>query len=163
MVDFRSSANKNTKEDNKVIMSLGTTLQTEREAFSRARGELQTDTSAMIVSVVSKIEQLQKDLAAENEIMDKLVAKTEKVMVLSLKLNYANKHLDDLKTEKVVIKRCISEINQYMHRMVETRDSLLNVSIRQNLLEKLQPVFDMFNQIKGVSKVDSLPKQGGEC
>lgn len=103
----------------------------------------------MIVSVISKIEQLQKDLATENAIMDKLAAKTKKANVLSLKLNYVNKHLDDLESEKAVIKTRVSEINQYMNHMVETRDSILTVLVCQHLTEKLKPIFSMLNCNKG--------------
>lgn len=65
----------------------------------------------MTSSIVSKIEKLQADLATENAIMDKLSIKTEKVKVLSTKLSYATKHLDDLASEKAVIKSRVSDIN----------------------------------------------------
>lgn len=116
----------------------------------------------MIFIVISKIEQLQKDLATENAIMDKLAAKTKKVMVLSHKLNYVNKHLDDLESEKAVIKTCVSEINQYMNHMVETRDSILTIVVLQHLTENLKPIFDMWNRIECVSRGDALLKQAGE-
>lgn len=128
------------------------TLQVEREALSHVRGELKVHNSEMNASIVLKIEQLQKDLVAGNTIMDKLVAKTEKVKVLSLKLNYVNKHLYDLATEKVVIKSCVSEINQYLQCLVETWDCMLTVSVRQHIYEKFTPVFAMVNHIEGVSE-----------
>lgn len=94
--------------------------------------------------------------------MDKLSAKTEKVKVLSLKLNYVTKHLDDLLSKKVVIKTCDFEINQYFHRMLETRDSILTVSVCQHLTEKLKPVFSMLDRAC-ISEGDALPKQGRTC
>ncbi|CAI9272811.1 unnamed protein product [Lactuca saligna] len=47
-----------------------------------------------------------------------------------------------------------------MHKPVETRDSLLIVSVRQYLADKIKPVFSMLNKIEGVSDRDDLPKQG---
>lgn len=94
--------------------------------------------------------------------MDKFPIEIEKVKVLSLKINYANKHFDDLETEKVVIKSCVSEINQYLHHMLETRDSILTVLVHQHLSEKLKLVFAMLNHIEGVFEGDVLPKQAGE-
>lgn len=133
MADFRCSSDKNTKEANKVITSLRATLQTEWEAFSRVRGELQTDSSKMVDFGVSKIEQPQKDLATENTLMDTLAQKTEKVKVLSVKLSYTNKHMDHLVSETAVFWSCVSYINQYLHNLIETRDSMLTVSLRQHL------------------------------
>ncbi|CAI9303966.1 unnamed protein product [Lactuca saligna] len=49
-----------------------------------------------------------------------------------------------------------------MLRLVETRDSLVTVSVQQHLSDKLQPVFPMLNQIECVSGSGSLPKQGGD-
>ncbi|CAI9298949.1 unnamed protein product [Lactuca saligna] len=44
--------------------------------------------------------------------MDQLAEKAQKAKVLSIKLQYTNKHMDDLKSEKTIIKICVSEINQ---------------------------------------------------
>lgn len=156
--DFQSSADQNTEVANKVITSLGTNLSTNREALSRLRGELKADNSELNASIISKIEQLQKDLAAENAIMDKLATKNEKSKVLSIKLNYVNKHLDDLETKKASIRSCVSEINHYLQCLMETQHSMLIVSIRQHLSEKLTPEFGMLNRIEGVSEGDALLK-----
>ncbi|CAH1451764.1 unnamed protein product [Lactuca virosa] len=99
----------------------------------------------------------------ENKIMDKLAVKTEKVKDLSIHLENANKKLDALKSENVVIKSCIADVNLFLQNLVETRDSLLTVSVRQHLADKLKPVFSLMNHIKGVSESGSLPKQGGEA
>lgn len=93
--------------------------------------------------------------------MDKLVEKTEKAKKNSVKLHYRNKRVDDLESEKTILKSCVSEINKYMHRLVETRDSLLTISVCQHLSEKLQPVFSMLTRLEGVSESDALPKQEG--
>lgn len=95
--------------------------------------------------------------------MDQLAKKTQKAKVLLVKLQYANKHIHNLEYEKTVVKSRVSEINQYLQRLVETRDSVFTVSVRKHLLDKFQPVFSMLNQIKGVSGSGSLSKQRGEA
>lgn len=92
--------------------------------------------------------------------MDKLAQKIEKTKVLSVKLNYANLYLDDLESEKIVLKSCVLEVNEYLHHILDTRDSLLTVVVRQHLADKLKPIFAMLNRIEGVSECDVLPKQG---
>lgn len=123
--------------------------------------DLRVDNTELNTSILTKIEKLQIDLVAENKIMDKLVEKTEKAKKNSVKLHYRNKRVDDLESEKTILKSCVSEINKYMHRLVETRDSLLTISVCQHLSEKLQPVFSMLTRLEGVSESDALPKQEG--
>lgn len=144
-------------------MSLSSTLQTEREAFSRVHGKLQTDSTEMVAYIVSKVEQLQQDLATENTLMDTLSQKNEKVKVLSVKLSYATKRLDHMELEKVVFQSSVSNINQYLYSLIETRDSMLMVSVCQHLSEKLKPMFAMLNQLQGVLESSGIPKQGGEA
>lgn len=120
----------NTKGVSKVIISLGSTLQAEKEALSRVCSTIQLANSELNIGIESKIEKLQSDLVVENNLMDKLAQKTEKSKVLTLMLNYDNKHLDDLESEKAVVKSCVLDVKHYLHRLVETRDSLLSVSVR---------------------------------
>lgn len=143
-----------------MITSLSSTLHTEKEALSKVHSELKDDNMEMSASIVSKIEKLQAGLAIENQIMDKLAVKTEKAKVLSVQVAHANQQLDTLKTEKLVIKSCVADVNQYLQTLLETRDSLITVSIRQHLAEKLRLVFSILNRLKGVSALDALPKQG---
>lgn len=93
--------------------------------------------------------------------MDKLAQKTEKAKILSVKLQYATRHVDSLESENFFLKSCVSEVNQYLRSIIETCDSLLTVSVRQHLADKLKLFFAMLNIIEGVSEHDALPKQGG--
>lgn len=126
----------------------------------RIRSQIQVDNSALNIAIENKIEKLQADLATDNNLMDKLAQKTKKVKVLSVKLNYANRHLHDLGSEKIVLKSCVSDVNLYLQNLIEIRDSLLIVSVRQHLTKKLKPVFIMLKRIEGVSESDALLKQG---
>lgn len=111
MVDFQRSSYENTEALNKVIACVGSTLQTEKEALSCVRSEIQREYSELNTYGIDK---LQKDLSTENNLMNKPTQKTGKVKVLSVNLNYANKHLDDLESEKTVLKSCVSDVNQYL-------------------------------------------------
>lgn len=102
MANFRHSSDQNTIEANKVLTNLGTTLRSEKEALSRVHTDLRTDNAKMNASIVSKIEQLHNDLPAKNAIMDKLAQKTKKANVLSVKLHYKTKRLDDLESDKTI-------------------------------------------------------------
>ncbi|CAI9281062.1 unnamed protein product [Lactuca saligna] len=70
--------------------------------------------------------------------------------------------VDELNSEKVVIKSCVGDVNQYLQNLIETHDYLLTVSVRQHRADKLKLVFSMLNRIEGVLESDSLLKQGGE-
>ncbi|CAI9287624.1 unnamed protein product [Lactuca saligna] len=65
-------------------------------------------------------------------------------------------------TRKVVFGICISDINEYLQRLLETHDSILTISVGQHLFEKLKLVFRLLNQLEGVSRSSVIPKQGGE-
>ncbi|CAI9276276.1 unnamed protein product [Lactuca saligna] len=94
--------------------------------------------------------------------MVQLAEKTQKSKVLSIKMKIATKHVDDIDNERNIVKSCLSGINQYPLRLVETPNSLFTVSVRQQLSDKLQLVFVMPNQIECVSGSEDFPKQGGE-
>lgn len=86
MAEFRSSTDSNTEAMNKVITRFWTSLKAKKEAFSIVFSKIKQDNIELNASVVSKIEKLQSDLAAENNLMDKLAEKTAKAKVLLVKL-----------------------------------------------------------------------------
>lgn len=138
------------------------TIQLEKEVLSKVCSALRVDNAKISASNVSKIDNLQEDLPTENVIIDKLSQKTKKAKVLSVKLNYATTSLDHLEYEKKLYRSCISDINQYLQSLVETHHSMLPISVRQQLSEKLMPVFTLLNRLEGVSGSSSLLKQGGD-
>lgn len=79
-----------------------------------------------------------------------------------MKLKNATQHISTLEEERSLVKGCISKINHLLMRIIETCDSSLTVSFRQNLFEKIQHVFAMLNQIQGVSRSRDSAKQGGD-
>ncbi|CAI9284266.1 unnamed protein product [Lactuca saligna] len=85
----------------------------------------------------------------------------ENVEVFDARLFHANKEIEDLKSEKVVIKSWVADVNDHLHNLIKTCDSLLTFSVHQHLAKKLKPIFSILDRIKGVSE-SSIPKQRGE-
>lgn len=94
--------------------------------------------------------------------MDSLPIKIERVKVHSVKLENAEKQVKDLLTERAIMKSCISDITGLLLDFIETRDSMITISIRNHLNEKLRLVFAMLHRLQGVSDQTIVPKQGGE-
>ncbi|CAI9263909.1 unnamed protein product [Lactuca saligna] len=158
----KTSFESNTTKANAVITSLGSTLRTEKDALEQVLTSIQSTNTEFQSSLSSKIEKLHEDFAMENKIMDDLAVKTEKVKVLYVKLNHANKRIEDLLSEKVVMKSCITGVNSLLLNIIETIDSLITITVRKHLAEKHRSVFIMLNRLEGVSKSVAPPKQGGE-
>lgn len=107
MISFET----NTAKANAVIISLGNTLRTEKDALENVHTSNQSDNSELNTSISSKIEKLQDDLAIESKIMDALASKTTRVKVLSAQLTNANLQIDEIKFEKADMKSCIADVN----------------------------------------------------
>lgn len=58
------------------------------------------------------------------------------------------------------MKSCVAIVNDNLHNLIETHDSLLTISVSQYLSEKLKPILSMLDKIVGVL-ASSIPKQGG--
>ena len=86
MVEFRTSDDINIEAMNKVIAGFQTSLHAKKEALSLVLSQIKLNNTEQNAYVVLKIEKLQKDLAAKNNIMDKLAEKTEKAKILLVKL-----------------------------------------------------------------------------
>lgn len=61
------------------------------------------------------------------------------------------------------MKICVVDVNTLLSDIIETCDSLIMITVRKHLAEKLRHVFMMLNRIEGVLEFDTLPKQGGHC
>ncbi|CAI9282029.1 unnamed protein product [Lactuca saligna] len=97
-----------------------------------------------------------------SKIMDALDLKTEKVKVLTVNLDNVEKHVNDLLSEKVAMKSYIAEVIGMLSDIIETRDSMITITVKKHLAKKLRLVFAMLNRLEGVPESGSIPKQGGE-
>lgn len=92
--------------------------------------------------------------------MDALALKTEKVKILIIKLDNAEKQVNDLLSEKDAMKSYISEVNSMLSDIIETHDSMITVTVKKHLAEKFRHVFAKLNQLEGVPESGSILKQG---
>nr|KAJ0199186.1 hypothetical protein LSAT_V11C600300210 [Lactuca sativa] len=90
--------------------------------------------------------------------MDDLAIKIKKVKALTVKLEHADKQIIDLLCERVVMKSCVADVNELILDIIETRDSMITITVKKHLSEKLRSVFAMLNRLEGVSESNSIPK-----
>nr|KAJ0211212.1 hypothetical protein LSAT_V11C400205310 [Lactuca sativa] len=101
-------------------------------------------------------------LAVENKVVDELDKRTSQLKVHNLKLHTATQKLNDLKSEREVIRSSVGDVHLIPHHLLDAHDSILTISICHHLAEKLHPALDILSRIEGVSNTVVLPKQGGE-
>ncbi|CAI9286147.1 unnamed protein product [Lactuca saligna] len=105
-----------------------------------------------------KISKLQDDLDVERKIKDPLAVKTEKVKVLIVKLENAEKQVNHLLSGKEVMKSCIEDVTGMLSDIIETRDSMITITVKKHLAKKLSPVFPMLHRLEGVPEYSSILK-----
>lgn len=77
--------------------------------------------------------------------MDELAAKTMRVKVQSLKVSQAKKEIEELKSERAVVKSCVLDVNALLSNLIEAHDPLIPITIRWHLANKLRPSISMLN------------------
>lgn len=98
----------------------------------------------------------------ECNIMDALARKTEKVKVLDIKLQQFEKQVKDLLSERAIVRSFITYVTGFISNIIETRDSMISITVCKHLAERLSPVFTMLHRLQGISPQLSDQKQGGE-
>ncbi|CAI9283909.1 unnamed protein product [Lactuca saligna] len=114
MSAFQRSFDSNTTKSYEVISRLGSSLHTEKEKLKEVRTGLQIDNVELNSSITSKIVKLQDDLATESTIMDALTLKIEKLKVLNVKLENAEKKINELLSERAVVTSYVSAVNMLL-------------------------------------------------
>lgn len=82
--------------------------------------------------------------------------------MLSAKLEASEKRVNKLLSERAVMRSCIIDVTSMLSDIVETRDSLLTITVCKHLLEKVRPAFAMLHRLEGVPELGFILKQGGE-
>lgn len=162
MEKFQSTFEFNTVKANEDISSMGSTLKAEKAKHQKVRTCLKTDHAEINSSISSKISKLQDYLAMERKIKDALAVKTEKVNLWTVEFQNAEKRVNDLLSEKEAMKSCIANVNGLLSDIIKTHDSMITITMKKNLSEKLKPVFAMLHILEGVPESSSILKQGGE-
>ena len=94
--------------------------------------------------------------------MDELALRTTQLRAQIIKLKHAKSEIDELKSERAVMKSWSSDVNSLLSNLIEAHDSTLTITICRHLANKLRPAFALLNQIEGVPEAPVLSKQGGE-
>ena len=136
---LKEAAATNAKKVNSAIKSLSTSLRDEKDKFDSVRNILLADQVTLLSSITSRLDKLQVELAMENKIMDELACKNTLLKVHSIKLTQANKEIDYPKSERVVIKSCVSDVFAILSNLVNAHDLDLTLLVRNHLTEKLLP------------------------
>ncbi|KAL7604926.1 hypothetical protein Lser_V15G18168 [Lactuca serriola] len=155
-----ANATKTTLEP--IVQQLAKFVSTELTSFATLRQNISDDNSALRASIDARLAKLQEDLAAKNSLMDVLASKTTALKVKSTQLSNSEQQLEALRSEREVIKTCVSDVHAALSNILEAHDPILNHSVRRTLAEKLSPAMDLLSKIEGLTSFVSIPKQGGE-
>ncbi|KAL7592584.1 hypothetical protein Lser_V15G33726 [Lactuca serriola] len=94
--------------------------------------------------------------------MDELALKTTQLKTQTLKLNQAKKELEALRLKRSVVKSFVGDVHSILLHLLEAHDSILTISVRRHLADKLRTDLDILIRIKGLLESVVPSKQGGE-
>ncbi|XP_052625803.1 golgin candidate 5-like [Lactuca sativa] len=98
----------------------------------------------------------------ENGIMDELARRTNQLKLQTHKLRSAHAEIDDLKSEREVIKSSAADVHSILLHLIEGHDPLVTITTRRHLGDKLRPALDVLSRIEGVPVTGFQPQQEGE-
>lgn len=144
------------------ITKLEEAFAAEKQHFATLRQDIQKDNAALLSSLNERFTKLQADLAMENSVMDELALKTTQLKTKNLQLSQANHEVNQLRSERAVVKSCVLDIHAILSNVQEAHDPILTISVRRHLADKFRPALGMLSRIEGVSETMVPPKQAGE-
>nr|KAJ0211851.1 hypothetical protein LSAT_V11C400204640 [Lactuca sativa] len=162
MENIQTTFNSNTTAANEALKGLGSLFKSEKTKLHEICTGLNTDHETFQASISSHISKLQDELERQSSIKDSLSLKTEEENLLSTKLKASEKQINDLLSERAVMRSYIIDVTGMLSGILETRDSMLTITIRNHLLENVRPVFAMIHRLEGVSAQPFTQKQGGK-
>ena len=59
--------------------------------------------------------------------------RTTQLKTQTLKLNQANKVIDELQSKKAVMKTCVGDVNTLLTNLLDVQDSILTITVRRHL------------------------------
>ncbi|KAL7603349.1 hypothetical protein Lser_V15G18232 [Lactuca serriola] len=145
-----------------IVHQLATSVTTELNSFASLRQTISDDNSSSRTTIEERLSKLQEDLAAENSLMDVLARKNTALKVKSIQLSNSQQEIDTLRSEREVIKSCVSDVHSAISDILEAHDPIRNYTVRRDLAEKLAPALALLSKIEGLLDFVSIPKQGGE-
>ncbi|XP_023760537.1 cell wall protein DAN4-like [Lactuca sativa] len=159
---LQAAAQKNSHAMNASVDNLQRSLQAERTNIEAARKAIEATNAILHADVNDRLTQLEAELVVETRIMDELDKHTSQLKMQNLKLRTAIIELNDLKSEREVIRSSVGDVHSILLHLLDAHDPILTISIRHHLADKLRLALDILSQIEGVSVTNVQPKQGVE-
>ncbi|CAI9281019.1 unnamed protein product [Lactuca saligna] len=155
MSTFQSSFESNTTKANATISNMSVSLRTEKETLKKVHIGIQFHQFELNSSITSKITKLQDDLAFESKITDALTCKTEKVKLLTVKLESAEKKVNEFLSERAVAKAMFPTVFLTFETRGESKKpSPKKVSEQEKpKVSKSKPKGNVYSGSKGKEKV----------
>ncbi|XP_052622754.1 uncharacterized protein LOC128128026 [Lactuca sativa] len=104
----------NAETVNTSVENLQKTLQSECSNIEVARHAIEEANESFHANVEERLTQLEADLAMENRIMDELDRRTTQLKLQTHKLRTANADIDDLKSEREVIRSSAADVHSIL-------------------------------------------------
>ncbi|XP_052622562.1 uncharacterized protein LOC128127878 [Lactuca sativa] len=156
----KAAAKKNAQTVNASVEKLQRSLQSERSNLEAARQAIKAANESLHANVNDRLTQLEAELAVENRIMDELDRRSSQLKMQNYKLCTANAEVNDLKSEREVIRSSATDVHSILLHLLEAHDPIITITIRRHLADKLRPALDILSRIKGVPVTGVQPKQG---
>ncbi|CAI9269809.1 unnamed protein product [Lactuca saligna] len=161
-VAIPAAAAKNAQTVNASVENLQQSLQSERSNLEAARLAIEAANETLHANVNDRLNQLEAELAVENRIMDELDRRTSQLKMKNYKLRTATTEVNDLKSEREVIRSSAADVHSILLHLLEAHDPIITITIRRHLADKLKPALDILSRIEGVPVSGVQPKQWGE-
>ncbi|KAL7616778.1 hypothetical protein Lser_V15G04431 [Lactuca serriola] len=120
----------NSSKVNGTIAKLEESFAAKKQHFASLRQSIQKDNVALQSSLNECLTKLQANLAMENLIMDDIVLKTTQLKTKNLQLSQVNKEVAHLRSQRAVVKSCVSDIHAILSNVLEAHDPIFTLSVR---------------------------------
>lgn len=94
--------------------------------------------------------------------MDELACQTTMLKTQAFRLNPARRDIDELKSKCTVMRSYVSDVHDLLSNILDVHDSVLTITIRRHLAEKLRLGLDLLSRVVGVPESVATPQQGGD-
>ncbi|XP_052627167.1 uncharacterized protein LOC128133688 [Lactuca sativa] len=118
---LQAAATKNAATVNTSVETLQKTLQSECSNLVAARHAIEEANASLHAKVSERLTQLEADLAMENWIMDELDKRTTQLKLQLHKVRTANAEINDLKSEREVIRSSAADVHSILLHLIEAR------------------------------------------
>ncbi|XP_052625879.1 uncharacterized protein LOC128132917 [Lactuca sativa] len=160
---LQAAAKKNAQTVNTSVEKLQRSLQYERSNLEATRQAIEAANETLHANVNDRLTQLEAELAVENRIMDELDRRTSQLKMQNYKLRTATTEVNDLKSEREVIRSFVADVHSILLHLLEAHDPIITITIRRHLADKLRPALDILSRNEAsVSNKEKKKKKIGE-